>query len=106
MAEWRQRGEMMVYHYGYQKEVPLRYDLVRDLQDYDSYQAQTFGVAVLIYHGRYDEVIRYEQSLRFARGRERVQVRVVASDHLLHDQLEHIWAGAVKFLGLGAGPGP
>jgi hypothetical protein len=100
MAQWRQRGEMIVYHYGYQKEVPLRYDLIRDLQKYDSYQTRTFGVPILIYHGRYDDVISYQQSLRFARGRENVEVQIVASDHLLHDQLECIWADGVAFFGL------
>jgi pimeloyl-ACP methyl ester carboxylesterase len=102
MSEWRARGEVTVYHYGYQKEMPLRYDLAQDLTGYDSYTAQTYGVPILIYHGRQDGVVDHRQSLRFAAGRENVQVLLVESDHLLHDQLETIWAGCVDFFGLGA----
>jgi pimeloyl-ACP methyl ester carboxylesterase len=100
METWRARGELSVYHYGYQKDVPLRYDLVQDLASYESYSARTYDVPILIYHGRQDEVVNYRQSLRFAGGREHVQVRLVESDHLLHDQLETIWAECVSFFDL------
>ncbi len=100
METWRTRGEITLYHYGYQKPMPLRYDLVRDLARYDPDTARTFGVPILIFHGRRDEVIDYHHSLRFAQGRENVHVTLVDSDHLLHDQLEPIWAAFVRFFGL------
>lgn len=100
MDEWRARGELTVHHYGYQKDMPLYYDLVQDLASYDAYTVQTFGVPILIYHGRQDDVVDYRQSLGFASGRENVQVQLVESDHLLHDQLETIWTGCVVFFEL------
>ncbi len=100
LDRWREQGQITLYHYGYQKEMPIRYDLVQDLAGYNAYAVQTYGVPILITHGRRDDVIDYRQSLRFARGRENVQVKLVDSDHLLHDQLDTIWADCVSFFEL------
>jgi len=100
MDVWRERSEITVFHYGYQRAMPVRYDLVQDMAQYDPYMAQTYAVPILIFHGRRDDVIDYHTSLRFANGRENVRVRLVESDHLLHDQLETIWATCVRFFGL------
>lgn len=99
--EWRTQGQVTIYHFGYEKDMPLHYGWVQSLQGYDSYAVQTYDVPILIYHGLQDDVVDYGQSLRFAAGRENVQLQLVESDHLLHDQLEVIWEGGVQFFGLG-----
>lgn len=103
LARWRDQGEITLFHFGYQKNMPIRYDLVRDAAGYDAYAVQTHSVPILIYHGRRDTVIDYRQSLRFAEERPNVQMRLVDSDHLLHDQLATIWAGCVPFFQLSGG---
>jgi len=100
LDRWREQGQITLYHYGYQKELPIRYDLVQDLAGYNAYTVQTYSVPILITHGRRDDVIDFRQSLRFAGGRDNVQVKLVDSDHLLHDQLDAIWADGVNFFGL------
>jgi hypothetical protein len=54
----------------------------------------------LIYHGVHDESVDYRHSVRFAQSRPNVALRLVESDHQLHDQLDNIWAEAIPFFNL------
>ncbi len=98
--KWQTEGTIEVYHYGYQKRLPLHYGLIEDLRGYDAYAADTYGVPILIFHGQNDETVDPQQSQRFAQGRPNVSLRLVESDHLLHDQLETIWQACLAFFEL------
>jgi hypothetical protein len=99
MEEWRQKGYLSVFHFAYNEERRLHYGLVEDVRQYDSY-AVSLDVPMLIYHGKNDASVPYQQSERYAQGRANVTLRLLDSDHQLLDQTETMLAGMVEFLGL------
>jgi pimeloyl-ACP methyl ester carboxylesterase len=96
---WRESGWLTVFHYGENAERRVHYTLLEDMLTYDSFAVQ-LTQPILIYHGVHDESVDYRQSVRFAQNRPNVALRLVESDHQLHDQIETIWAEAVQFFNL------
>ncbi|MFQ3535587.1 MAG: YqiA/YcfP family alpha/beta fold hydrolase [Aggregatilineales bacterium] len=96
---WRQSGWLTIFHYGENTERRVHYGLLEDILTYDSFAVQ-LSQPILIYHGVHDESVDYRQSVRFAQNRSNVALRLVESDHQLHDQVETIWAEAVQFFNL------
>ncbi len=96
---WRESGWLTVFHYGENTERRVHYGLLEDMLTYDSFAVQ-LSQPILIYHGVHDESVDYRQSVRFAQNRPNVALRLVESDHQLHDQVEIIWAEAVQFFNL------
>lgn len=96
---WRKAGSRAFYNYATRTERPVHFGFVRDVENYDSY-----GVHVpqnlLIYHGKNDESVSYQQSVRFADGRARVRLHLMASDHQLLDVTDTIFAGMLDFFDL------
>ena len=99
LAQWRDSGQRMVYHFATQTERPLHYGIVNDIRLYDSYAA-TVNVPTLIFHGKHDESVDYTQSVRFAENRANVDLRLLDSDHALTDAVDTIWRGMLAFLKL------
>lgn len=92
LQAWKERGYLPVQHFADGKTHKLHYGLVEDIQQYDSYKVN-LDLPTLIYHGRNDESVPHEQSIRFAQNRDNVTLHIVDSDHELIDQLEVIQAG-------------
>ena len=91
MTEWQRTGERSVYHYGDGRARPIGYQLYEDalwFPDYPDVKQPT-----LIFHGKRDEVVSPEASVRFAWGRPNVRVELLDSDHGLTDVLDTIWEG-------------
>lgn len=88
--QWQQTGTMNVYHYGYEKMMPLAYRFVTDLMQYEE-ASLSRPVPTLIIHGVYDEVVPIQVSRAYATGRSHVTLLEVTSDHTLGDQLDEIW---------------
>lgn len=98
LERWRRDGFLYLPHAASGEERPVHYGLVEDLRGYDSF-AVDLEQPTLIYHGRRDDSVPYHQSVRFARGREHVDLRLLDTDHRLAGSLEAIGDGIIEFLG-------
>jgi hypothetical protein len=99
IARWRETGAHKFFNYAAGGLKAVHYGLFQDLQGYDSY-ALSLPQPILIFHGRNDESVDVEQSIRFAETRPNVNLRVVESDHQLLDQTDVMWAAARTFFGI------
>ncbi|WP_107667446.1 YqiA/YcfP family alpha/beta fold hydrolase [Cyanothece sp. BG0011] len=87
---WKKRGELSIYHYGYDKELPLSYQFITDGKTYDETTLKR-PIPTLIFHGKHDEVIPIESSYDYAKTREWVKLIELDSDHGLTDMIPEIW---------------
>ena len=84
IAEWKASGERPFFHYGQQRELPLKYQFVEDAIGYRESDLQR-QVPTVIVHGRQDEVVPVEVSRGFAGDRDWVTLHELDSDHGLGD---------------------
>jgi fermentation-respiration switch protein FrsA (DUF1100 family) len=97
LAQWEALGATPVFHYGFEKQVPLRYDLQVDGLRY--LQPVPPPAPITIVHGIRDDAVPIEGSRDYAATYpDRVQLIEVDSDHRLNDQLSSIWEYVVTFL--------
>ena len=103
LTAWKQTGTALVYHYGYQREVPLGYQLMDDSLGYED--EPEFTQPALILHGELDTVVPAVISTGFAATRPNVTLRLFDSGHELTDVLEDLWEETSRFLFGSANPG-
>ncbi|MGI8988593.1 MAG: YqiA/YcfP family alpha/beta fold hydrolase [Bryobacteraceae bacterium] len=94
--EWERTGWLNVYHFGDGRERKLSLALCEDGRQYEEYP--DFPQSALIFHGRSDAVVPFENSVRLARGRANVKLEPLDSDHELLDVLPEIWSLSGTFL--------
>ncbi|MBE9032454.1 alpha/beta fold hydrolase [filamentous cyanobacterium LEGE 11480] len=87
---WRAGQPLSIYHYGYQQLVPLDYQFLLDLQQYDEVDLQR-AVPTLVLHGQNDEVIGFDVSRNFTELRSWVSLCPLRSDHSLTNVIDQIW---------------
>jgi len=100
MGEWQRRGYRDVFHYGENREARISYDLIADGLQYEEFPA--VRCPALVIHGRRDESVDYQLSVRFCEGRANAELVLYDSDHQLLDVLAPMWEQVTKFLS-GAG---
>lgn len=88
--QWREQGQLAVYHYGYEQQLPLSFRFVEDLQTYSEATLQR-PIPTLICHGRHDETIPVQVSRDYAQTRPWVELIELDSDHTLMESLETLW---------------
>lgn len=94
---WRRKGTIPFFHYGFNAERGLGYQIVEDALKYEDEPA--FKQPALVLHGRKDEVVPAALSEAFAEGRPNVELRLFDSGHELTDVLDELWASTASFLG-------
>ena len=99
LTQWEESGWLTMHHYATEKDHRVHYGLVEDIAAYKT-EGLHIEIPVMIYHGKHDESVPYTQSEKFAADRNNVQLKLVDSDHTLHDQLEPIWKDIVSFFAL------
>lgn len=97
LDRWRREGFLALPHPASGGERPVHYGLVEDLRGYDSFSID-LTLPILIYHGRSDESVPFQQSVRFAASRPNVDLRLLDTDHRLADKLHVIGDGIIDFL--------
>lgn len=96
MRQWRQVGQMDVYHHGFQRNQPLRYDFIKDAMQYDEDDLQRM-LPTLILHGRQDDVIPLAASRDYAAKRPWVELIELEGDHGLICDRTAIWDAIQAF---------
>ncbi len=90
LNNWKNQGELSIYHYGYDQELPLSYQFIIDGKTYDETQLKR-PVPTLIFHGKNDVIIPIQSSYDYAKTRKWVTLRELDSDHGLTDMTPKIW---------------
>jgi uncharacterized protein len=99
LQEWERSGWLLVYHYGYERSIPVHYEFLRDLQRYREPEPIR-DLPTLILHGRSDEVIAIDWVREYQKARPWVQLIELDSDHSLTDVMPRIWSEIQQFLAL------
>jgi len=99
LAAWKAAGSLPFFNYATQSVRPVHYGLVEDIQQYDS-NSVNLDLPIMIFHGRNDESVDHQQSVRYAKGRANVDLHLVESDHSLIDQTERIGQAIIDFFEL------
>ena len=97
LAEWRRKGELTFFHYGYKEERTLKYAFYEDSLRHDPFEA-TLAQPTLIFQGLRDASVDYRTVEEFARTRPNVTLSLLDDDHQLTASLPGIWEGVEEFL--------
>ena len=95
LARWRDSGDIMVFHYGLGRELPLSYRFLEEAQRYAPFPPM--HQPGLIFHGTNDDVTPLEGSVEFAASHTAVTLVRVTSGHELTDVLEDMWPQTLEF---------
>ena len=97
LEQWKKAGAAPVFHYAFEKELPIRYDLHMDGLCY--LEPIPPPTPITIIHGRNDDVVPIDHSRRYAASfPDKVQLVEVTADHNLNGHLEFIWGYVQSFL--------
>lgn len=95
--DWRRAGDIHVFHYGYGRMMPVRYELYADAVQYDVEQARP-TMPILVFQGRRDTTVDPETVRAWASSRPNVELHMLDDDHQLTGSLEYIWNAVARFL--------
>lgn len=90
LNQWKDQGNLSVYHYAENRNLPLHYQFFEDLSQYSDQQLQR-EIPTLIIHGIEDEIIPIQASRNYAEQRPWVKLIELDSDHTLDNVLDEIW---------------
>lgn len=96
VEQWQKNNALLTYHYGEQRQMPISYQLVTDIAQYDESGLQR-SVPTLILHGQQDEVIPIQSSRSYAALRPWVSLVELDSDHSLSNVQAEIWQAICHF---------
>jgi pimeloyl-ACP methyl ester carboxylesterase len=97
LEQWEEAGALPVLHYGFEKEIPIRYDLQADGIRYLEFISPP--APILIIHGCNDTKVPTDHSRKYAADfPDRVGLVEVNADHDLNGHLPFIWEHVQSFL--------
>lgn len=97
LADWQASGTGEVFHYGFNRPVPLRYDLEIDGRFYHTPPPPPAPITII--HGAQDEVVPVAASRDYAvRHAGQVQLIEVDAGHDINAHLPLIWQVTRRFL--------
>ena len=98
MEKWQRDGVIPIYHYSFEREMPLNYGFLEDARKYDSDNLRV-NIPTLVFHGTKDTVVPLASSLRFCRRNPEVaQLVELKDDHQLLRSAPAIWSTTQAFL--------
>lgn len=95
-ARWQREGAMPTMHFATGREAEIGWSLIEDARSHPGFP--DVRVPTLAFHGRRDDTVDPELSVRFAAERENVELELLEADHGLADAIEHIVGRGVDFL--------
>jgi uncharacterized protein len=95
--QWKASGVLNVFHYGYGRIVPLRYELYTDAGSYDCLNAG-LAMPVQVFQGRRDTAVDPVMVEAWSSSRPYVELHMLDDDHQLHASLEYMWKEMERFL--------
>ncbi|MDB9315503.1 alpha/beta fold hydrolase [Spirulina sp. CS-785/01] len=102
LQQWQTSGYHPVYHYAEQREIPLHYQFISDLQQYPEASLNR-DIPTLILHGIHDDVIPLQASQTYCQNRPWTTLIELDSDHTLSNVMPQIWQEIKQFLEIGYG---
>ena len=105
LEQWRTTGQMDVFHFGFGRILPVKYELYADAQQYDAMHAR-LDMPILIFQGRQDVAIDWQGVQRWSAARPSVDLRLLDDGHQLLEHLDYIWTETARFLELTPAPFP
>jgi hypothetical protein len=96
LNQWEKTGYLSVYHYGKKRELPLNYQFLTDLLEYDDSEINQ-DLPTLILHGINDDVISIRSSYLYCKNRSWVKLIELESDHSLTNVMAIIWQEIKQF---------
>ncbi len=97
--EWKRRGHLDVFHYGFGRMMPVHYELYDDACRYDCIRA-ILAIPIQVFQGRRDTAVDPRSVETWAAARPNVELHMLDDDHQLTASLEEIWREMRRFLGL------
>jgi len=101
IEEWRRRGALPFFHYGFDEERLLNAAFYEDSLGHDAFEA-VFDQPTLIFQGLRDASVDHRTVEQFARTRPNVTLSLLDDDHQLIASLPAMWEATADFLGLNA----
>jgi pimeloyl-ACP methyl ester carboxylesterase len=99
VEEWRRRGSLPFFHYGFNEERPLNFAFYEDTLGYDAFGAQV-AQPTLVFQGLCDASVDHRTVELFSGSRPNVTLALLDDDHQLAASLPRIWTDVQAFLGL------
>ena len=99
IEEWRRKGTLPFFHYGFNEERLLDFPFYTDTMRYDAFETR-FTQPTLIFQGLRDTSVDYRTVELFARARPNVTLSLIDDDHQMIASLPRIWDDMEPFLGL------
>jgi hypothetical protein len=99
IEEWRRRGALPFFHYGFGEERLLDYAFYDDSLSHDPFEVR-FTHPTLIFQGLHDTAVDHRTVEQFAATRPNVTLSLLDDDHQLAASLPRMWASIEDFLGL------
>jgi len=97
--EWKRRGHLDVFHYGFGRMLPVHYELYEDACRYDCVKA-SLGMPIQVFQGEEDRAVDPASVAAWASERPNVELHRLQDDHQLTGSLPYIWREIERFLDL------
>jgi hypothetical protein len=97
LSQWKKRGFIKLYHYGYQTEVKLAYGMAEDALRYQKYKTGR-KIDCIMFHGINDEAVPYQLSIEYLQRNPNTSLWLLNTDHGMLDKLEELWQHLLPFL--------
>jgi hypothetical protein len=97
IEQWKASGHLPVFHYGYDRVIPVHFELYEDARRYDAFNADV-SMPILIFQGKRDDAVDPATIEAWARRRPNAELHLLDDDHQLTRSLPYIWEKLWPFL--------
>ncbi|MCC0179764.1 alpha/beta fold hydrolase [Waterburya agarophytonicola K14] len=97
IEQWQKTGFLPIYHYGEDKQIPLKYQFLEDAENYPIEELKR-NLPTLIIHGINDDVVPIQVSRDYVDRHSQVRLIELDSDHGLNDSQATIWQEIARLI--------
>lgn len=98
MERWHREGYLEVFHHARKAPAKLGLQFVSDAALHQS-EGLLVSCPSLVLHGRQDDVVPLEESIRFHQANlQKVELKILEDDHQLLNSLDELWNHSKTFL--------